>query len=153
MSWYVKTLVRYSKYIKETTYNPKDMVTFVDDLSEDDSFGFISDPQYLDMFNDLLAVEKAIKVLRERKTISDLEMAILILLSDGNTLTDIAIRSGVSQDSAKLALKTVTDKVGFYLGSVFTDEGYLDYLVENYNLTDEQMEKAERYMNNSRGEK
>lgn len=118
MSWYVQDLLRNRLAIKAKA-----------DLESD-------------QYNDLLIVEKKIDELSKSGIISNKELALIDFISDGRPMR------GFSKDKLTtiISILRLCNKIAFFTGGYFTDEGYLHELKRKYNLTDEQVEKANQYM-------
>lgn len=91
-----------------------------------------------DDFNDLLLIEKAIETLAREKRLSKDELIIIGFL-----------HGTVEMERHVIAKKRqqICQRIGYYLGDYFTDEGYLDYMQIKHNLTDEQVETLRKYIN------
>ncbi len=99
-----------------------------------------------DQFNDLMLIEKAIDKLYSEKLLTKDDMDILEFFRTAITdkEDERPERHTVSKRYAQ-----VCDRIGYYLGGYFTDDGYLTYMCEKYNLTDEQMEVLRHYIKSS----
>lgn len=101
-----------------------------------------------DEFNDLLVVEKKINDLASSGIISKNELKILDYVSDGKFMSKSRIQLGRHRTSVFRAFRKTCDKVALYLGDYFTDDGYINYMKGKHHLTDEQILKMIKYMNN-----
>lgn len=100
-----------------------------------------------DEYNDLVAVENAIETLAKMGKISNKEMDILAMTGSGETVSMIASREKGKRDwSLSRKYEQVCDRIAFYLGGYFTDEGYLDYMKIKYNLTESSINALRQYM-------
>lgn len=99
-----------------------------------------------DEFNDLIVIEKKIKELYKDNIISDQEMLLLKYVEDGKPLVDSKKGFGKDRISLTRDFNKLLDKIAFYVGGYFTDDGYIDYMKTKYNLTDDQVENMLNYM-------
>lgn len=99
-----------------------------------------------DEYNDLLVVEKKIKDLHEAGIISDQELLLLQYVEDGKPMSDSKEGFGKNRISLSIDFNNLCTKIAFYIGGYFTDEGYVDYMKNKYNLTDEQVNSLLDYM-------
>lgn len=122
MSWIVESLIRDRWKFKE---NP--------DIDSDS-------------YNNILVIERAIKELLEDKLITSLEVQILNIVSEGYTLSDAESILGTSRETISKIFIATCVKIAYYLGGEFTDEGLIEYMESQYNLTGKQIEKLRRFM-------
>ena len=118
MSWIIRTLLNNKETIKENSYNSGDVG---------------------DDFDDLVLIERAIKKLRSLNLISE----------DDIMLLDSSYKIGKTKSQKGLIEKKkskIYERVAYYLGGYFTDEGYINYLSDKYNLTEDQIEIARLYI-------
>lgn len=125
MSWIVERLIIDSDKIRRSVEN-----------SEMDS----------DLFLDLLALETKINFLLEKNYISDSEKAVLLSIMSGHTISTTARKLHLSRSTVSLIFSNVCKRIAFYMGDYFTDDGYLDYMEQKYDLTKEQVEKAHNFI-------
>ena len=97
-------------------------------------------------YNDLLFIEKKIKELYEDDIISDDEVELLRYVEDGKPLVNSKEAFGKNRISLGRDFTSLCNKIAFYVGGYFTDEGYVHEMRVKYNLTDEQVEKMIDYM-------
>ncbi len=122
MSWIVESLIRDRWELK---HNP--------DINSDS-------------YNNILIIEKAIKELLEDKLITTLEVQIINIISEGYTFSDIETRLGISRETISKIFITTCKKIAYYLGGEFTDEGLIEYMETQYDLTTKQIEKMKKFM-------
>lgn len=96
---------------------------------------FIEDEQ----FNDLLAIEKAIDDLKKLCLLSPSDLKILYSYKE-----DYYTKKQKEVYARKLYY--LCDRIAYYLGGYFTDEGYINYLTRKYNLTGEQIRVLREYI-------
>lgn len=99
-----------------------------------------------DEFNDLLLIEKAIETLLSEKRISKEELELLgVTDNDGyeknNGLSKYE-RHTLSKKRAQIC-----DRIAYYLGGYFTDDGYLDHMQKKHKLTQSQVDILRKYIN------
>ncbi len=122
MSWYIQTLLRNSLEIKSKS-----------DIESDE-------------YNDLIVIEKKYNDLYKLGIITNDDISLIEYMKDGKPLVNSKEgfgknRMGVSKDFVNLC-----NKIAFYLGGYFTDDGYIHYMKTKYHLTDEQVGKMIDYM-------
>lgn len=120
MSWIIQTLLRNSIQTKEE--------------HKMDS----------DSYNDLLILEKRIENLHKERVVTDFELDLIDYFS-GKKPDNEKIRS-MDRSVVQRKFTTLCNKLAYYLGGMFTDEGYLNYLQNKYNLSEEQIEELKTYM-------
>jgi|WetSurSiteA1Bulk_404760.scaffolds.fasta_scaffold07284_6 hypothetical protein len=139
-SWYVKTLIQNKETIKRNIYK--------------ESAGKIESSYTIDFedmdYNNLLLIETLIEKLIQSNSISDREIVVLNQILAGNSIAMIEKSLGISRITLTKILDDLCDRVAFILGGEFTNEGYLEYMREKYNLTEEQITKARDYMISNR---
>jgi len=93
-----------------------------------------------DEFNDLLLIEKAVQDLKKMGTLTEYEISLIEMLSDGSYKKDVSRSLGKNRRVIIKNFDAVCDRVAFYLGGYFTDEGYIHYIAKKYKLEDEKVE-------------
>lgn len=99
-----------------------------------------------DEYNDLIIVEKKIDDLYNAGIISNSEMSLINYMEDGKPIVNSKKSFGKNRMSLAKDFGNLCNKIAFYIGGIFTDEGYIDYMKTKYNLTDEQVGKMQDYM-------
>lgn len=122
MSWYVEILLRNSLEIKSKA-----------DIESDE-------------YNDLIFVEKRCEDLYNAKIITDSDLSLIRYMEDGKPLVKSKEDVGKNRISLAKDFVNLCNKIAFYLGGYFTDDGYVDYMKTKYRLTDEQVGKMLDYM-------
>lgn len=117
MSWRVRNLILNSINIKS---NP--------DLESDD-------------YNDFLLIEKAFTNLDNNGYISDKEKSILREILISGTFKAVSRKLNLNKKTVSRIYRVLCNKIAFYLGGEFTDDGYIEYMAEKYNLTDDKVSK------------
>lgn len=102
-----------------------------------------------DEFNDLLLIERAIESLKEHGLFSEDDLHILDLFEgDGyNKLTKLSRLERHTIAKKKAAL---CNRIAYYLGGYFTDEGYLAYIRKKYKLDSNQMTTLQNYIKSNK---
>jgi len=122
MSWYINHLLKNGVEIKTKS-----------DIESDE-------------YNDLIVVERKIKDLHNANIISDQELLLIDYVSDGKPMAHSKKGFGKNRMTIGKDFRNLCNKIGFYLGSYFTDDGYVEYMKEKYELTDEDVKKMINYM-------
>lgn len=95
-----------------------------------------------DEFNDLLVVEKAIKELIEQSRLSADDLAILGIQEDD-------ISSKLERHTLAKRKEQLCERIAYYLGDYFTDEGYLDEFAKKHRLSSEQVRSLWKYIHSN----
>ena len=135
--WYVEFLLRNRDQIRSNIYSSYTKDSFEPaytlDLEDDDD-------------NNLLLVEKQIKSLIKDKKVSSRELKILRLVFKGKNIVDMEKEMGLSRLTISKAFSEVCAKIAYVLGGIFTNEGYIEYMVGKYNLDQAQIDKLIQFM-------
>lgn len=99
-----------------------------------------------DQYNDLLVIEKKIDELYNLGLISDDEISLIEYISDGKPLVKSMDGFGKNRISLGRDVLKLCNKIAFFAGGYFTDDGYIEYMRKKYNLTEEQVNKMSQYM-------
>jgi len=99
-----------------------------------------------DEYNDLIVLEKKIEQLYEAGILSEKEKKLVDAFKEGKNLTDLKGIVYKNKDTIAIVITSVFKKISFYLGGYFTDEGYVAYMTEKYNLSDEEVALMVEYM-------
>lgn len=98
----------------------------------------------LDTYEDLISVEICLKDLIKKNLFSNLEKSIIGHLLDGRRISEIESLENLSRPTVVKKIIEVANRISYHLGYHFTDQGYLDYLTEKYDLDEIQIEKLEK---------
>lgn len=93
-----------------------------------------------DALNDLLLVEKVMSSLPEK------ERKVCEAVSNTATFRKAGKSLGMVHASVIRSFVKTCNKIGNSLGGIFTDEGYLEYLKEKYNFSEEKMKQIEEFI-------
>jgi hypothetical protein len=99
-----------------------------------------------DDYNDLLLIEKKIKELKSKQLLTDNEVLVLDYFSQGYLYKDMEEIMGIGRVTIIKIFKEVCQKIAYFLGGSFTDEGEVEEMAIKYNLNDEQIEKLEKFI-------
>jgi hypothetical protein len=97
-------------------------------------------------YNDLLLIEKEIKLMRQKKLFSAFEDKILNMLLESKSLNQIALACDTTATLISSKIGFITDRISYCMGNEFTDAGYIENLAERYNLTPQEVESGLAYM-------
>lgn len=122
MSWIIQSLLRSSVELKSLS-----------DINSDE-------------FNDLMIIEKKIKNLYKEGVISDEELALIAYVEDGKPMVDSKNGFGKNRISLSKDFVNLCNKIAFYVGGYFTDDGYVSYMKTKYHLTDDEVNQMVDYM-------
>jgi hypothetical protein len=90
-------------------------------------------------FNDLLMIERAVSELTELKLLSEQDLK--ILYDD-----KVNYSTKAQKETYAKKLSYLCQRIAYYLGGYFTDEGYIHYLSKKYKLTEQEVEIVRAYM-------
>lgn len=122
MSWIIQSLLRSSVELKSLS-----------DINSDE-------------FNDLMIIEKKINHLREDGLISGEEMSLLKYIEDGKPLVNSKEEFGKNRLSLAKDIEALCNKIAFYVGGYFTNDGYIHYMRNKYKLSNEETHRMIEYM-------
>lgn len=120
MSWIIQSLLNDKNFIKETQ-----------DISSDE-------------FNDLLLVEKAISDLRTNGVLDDEDLGVIADMTGDTPGFDDKQKSQKETETKKYVV--ICDRIAYYMGGYFTNDGYLSYMKRKYCLSDEQVQVLQNYI-------
>lgn len=95
-----------------------------------------------DTFNKLIFLEQKIGELYKSGYLSKKEMEVIELMSEGYSITEISKSSGRARSTIRNIFKNACNRISFHLGGYYTDQGFLQEMQDNYNLTDVEIEKV-----------
>ena len=122
MSWLVETLLL-----------DRDTIRSTQELDSDD---------YLN----LIVVEQRFEELVAKGNISSFESAIVNFVLSGLSFTKLGKILGMARSTVSKHFSSTCSKISYSLGGEFTDEGYIQFMKEKYNLTSKQCETLKTYM-------
>jgi hypothetical protein len=95
-----------------------------------------------DEYNDVLLVEVAIKNLKTFETLSEDDIALIEFVKNGGQFSNEDNDIEGKRRSLSKKYTELCDRIAFYMGGYFTDEGYLEYMQKKHNWTTEQIDRA-----------
>lgn len=153
MGWYVGRLLLDSEIIRESisqVYNYNDYPFYGEGLFEDDSDDELNQILIIDYdsdtYMDLLSVEMKISELYKNKVLKPDEIKILNAVMTNQPYSELEGELDLARRTISKKFKEICSKIAFYMGEHFTNDGYLTYMREKYNLSDEQIETLKNYM-------
>ena len=99
-----------------------------------------------DEFTDLMLLEKWIKDLHIANIISKEELELIHYVEDGKPMVNSKHDFGKNRISLARDFVNLCNKIAFYVGGYFTNDGYIDYMMVKYNLTDDEVARMVSYM-------
>jgi hypothetical protein len=99
-----------------------------------------------DDYNDLLILEKKLQYLIDNGFIKPDELELLKQIINCKSLYILAKEVDKDYRTLTIFFQSITNKLAQSLGSVFTDEGMINKICCNNNLTHEEVEKLREYM-------
>lgn len=100
-----------------------------------------------DEFNDLIVVESKIKELFDSGFLSDMDLYVIEMVADGKPIRELEEAIGKNRITISKTFIQICDRISYFLGGYFTDEGFLDNMKKSYHLTEDQIDKLKAYMN------
>lgn len=128
---------KYENLDGDTMFAMVESISFETDL-EDDSYTL------------LLQIESKIKEMFIAKQITDREVIVLKMTSEGYSYREIAEFLDIGWRFVRKIFHSTSNKIAFSLGGVFTDEGYAEYMTTKYRLNDSQISKMINLMESKR---
>jgi len=100
-----------------------------------------------DEYSDLMLIEAKVEELYKDGFLSDIDMTIINLVSDGKHIIDMEGTIGKDRVTISKTFVQICDRLAYFLGGYFTDDGFLENMKEDYKLSDDEIEKMRLYMN------
>lgn len=94
-----------------------------------------------DFRSDKLSIEMMVERLKNKNLISNRDFIVLNLVDTGHSFSYISKVLEMDRRTVKTIFKSTCQKLAFFLGDYFTDQGYIDYLSNKYHLLDDEIEK------------
>ena len=92
-----------------------------------------------DEFNDLMLVEKAVNTLKQEGKLSNEELAIIDMEKPEQPLS-------LEKRTLRKRREAICDRIAYYLGGYFTEEGYLNYIQKKYKFSEERISALREFM-------
>lgn len=96
-----------------------------------------------EMYEYLLTLEAKINDLKKLGILTEEELSLIEDLKNNKTITQLSKELGLSRVTTSTKIDDLTKKLSLYLGGIFTDSGYLNYMQRRYNLTYKQVKMLE----------
>lgn len=125
MSWIVEHLIRNRDSIKSMYGN-------TDGLEED-------------VYNNLLVLEGKINELYDSGLLSDLDLIVIESANNESLKSQLSIVMKDRHTYSKI-FSQICERISYFLGGYFTDDGFLESLSKAYKLSHEQVETVRQYM-------
>lgn len=100
-----------------------------------------------DTFDRLIILEKKIDELFNSGYITEREMEVIQLMSEGYSIVEISRLLGKSRSTITNIFRNACNRISYHLGGIYTDHGFLEEMQKSYNLTDLEIEKVKDRMN------
>lgn len=97
-----------------------------------------------DQYNDLLLVEKAIKDLTEKGLLVEEDLDVIAEMTGDTPGFDSKPKS--QKETMYKKFFSVCDRIAYFMGDYFTDEGYIEYMQKKYRLDEEQTNTMRNYI-------
>ena len=168
MSWIVRNLILDRNQILSSITETKQASRFYPinygDMDYDDIELFYADDDSMysenvhyaqvnfedDEYNFLLQVENKIREMYESEQLTGKEIETLCLVSEGNSYKEVGEALSIGKSSIRKIFSSTCNKIAFSLGGVFTDEGYVEYMVTKHSLTEAEISKMVTLMESNR---
>jgi len=100
-----------------------------------------------DEYADLLVVEKKISDLHTEGFLSDMDIYIIDLVSDGRPIRELEKAIDKSRITISRVFIQICERVAYFLGGYFTDEGFIENMSLNYRLSASDIDSLRLYIN------
>lgn len=81
------------------------------------------------------------KELYNKGFLSELDMFIIELASDGRSMAELAAAMGRAEPRISATFIQICERIAYFMGGYFTDEGFLENMKIEHRLTDEHIDK------------
>lgn len=136
-SWYVEFLLRNYEHIKHkiVTVDPDSYfeVAYTMDLEDD-------------LYNDLLLIETVVVDMFKSGRATPKQKKIISQICKGRNFVDMEGTLGISRITTSKIFSEFCDGVGYMLGGIFTNEGFMEYMIDKYSLNTEQVAKMQNFL-------
>jgi len=100
-----------------------------------------------EVYNDLLLVESMFEKLVAKGTITEKEALVVnLVIESGGNFSHAAKDSQMDETTISFHFHNACNKVSFFLGGMYTDEGYKNYIIDKYNLTRDEAQRMIDHM-------
>lgn len=155
MSWYVRRLLLDREYIKESltkVYDYKEYSFYNCGLFDDEfETGEMLNKLVIvdnesDVYQDLISVEMKISELIRDNLLKEDEVELINVVTTNLPYYKLEEKLGLTRRTIVQRFNEICKKIAFFLGEHFTDEGFIAYMEEKYNLSDKELEELRKYM-------
>jgi hypothetical protein len=99
-----------------------------------------------DEFNNLLTIESKIDELYKEGFLSDIDLCIINLVADGRSISELEGRIGKSRITISKTFIQLCERIAYFLGDYFTDEGFLNNMKDDYKLSEDDLDRLRVHM-------
>lgn len=92
-----------------------------------------------DEYDNLLVVERKIADLYSNNFLSDMDLYIINLVADGRPLRNLESNIDKNRLTISKTFIQICERISYFLGGYFTDEGFLANMKSQYKLTDDEV--------------
>jgi hypothetical protein len=146
MSWYVQYLITNRYTVKSKLQSGEG---YVFDQDTESFEGIIYNDLEMDIYNDILLMEKKIDDLHSKGVLTEEDMYIIERMSYDTTITSLAKELKITRASALRRFREISFIVAFHLKGYFTNTGFLKMLKEEYNISDSRIEQLKNMFEES----
>ena len=143
MSWIVKNLILNRHDVSRKIYEKHMGTNYYDE-------GTLLIDFEDDAYNSLLKIESAIKKLYDKGLIDIEELTVLKFLSEGYSYKEVGDKLKIGKNSVRAMFYSLCDRIAFYLGGEYTDDGYVEYMVNKYKLNETEVAKLKKILKANR---
>lgn len=98
-----------------------------------------------DDFNNLLAIERKIADLYQIGILSDMDLIILDAVTSSKIYNDMS-KSKQEKRTIMKVFSQICERIAYFLGGYFTDDGFVENLQDGYRLSTENLQVVKEYM-------
>lgn len=102
-------------------------------------------PDARDLYDDLITVEEKIKHLYKQGYMTDFDLLVISCVQTNKSFRKLEKEYGISRLTLSTRFRKICEKIAFYLGDYFLDEGYIIKLQKKYRLSTSEMRKLNKY--------
>jgi hypothetical protein len=100
-----------------------------------------------EVYGDLLIIERTIEELRAKGKISDIEYLIIDLIKNSTMPKEMERITGIEKQTIYKIFSNSCGKIAFILGNNFTNEGMIESICQERDLSEEQVQMLRNYVN------
>jgi len=153
MSWIVQHLLSNRTRIKESSNNYEKEFRGVNPFGYLESLDTIEhgvgydDPKLEnDEYNNLILVESAINKLFEFGVLTEKDLEVINFVRDGNVSFSGNTGLGRGRVTMSRRFEELCERLAFYMGGYFTNDGFIEHLAVEYNLTTDDVKKIRDFI-------